>query len=127
MNRTSSGLLNSIMRTNLPKKHNPGLLLSKAIPGFIQFKGAEGLSLRTLVRNEHDLYLYLEIQGDWDIWEVITQELREYLNHMHTKYTPCRITGNHDRMHPVRTCAIYGSALQFSLHVHERNLIALIQ
>jgi integrase/recombinase XerD len=86
MNRTSSGLSNSAQSKNHPKKQNSGLLISKAIPGFIQYKGAEGLSPRTLVGYEHDLNLWLEIQGDWELQQVTTQELREYLNHMRSEW-----------------------------------------
>jgi integrase/recombinase XerD len=97
MNRTSSGLINFTKSTNHHKKRNPILLVSKAIPGFIQFKGTEGLSPRTIVGYEHDLNLWLEIQGDRDIWVVTTQELGEYMNYMRSEYTPRRITGNNDR------------------------------
>ena len=37
-----------------------GLKLDKAIPGFLQFKAAEGLSPRTLVSYEYDLKLWLQ-------------------------------------------------------------------
>jgi len=97
MNRTPSGLSNSSQANNHHKKHNSGLSISKAILGFIQYKGAEGLSPRTLVGYEHDLNLWLEIQGDCDLTQITTQELREYLNYMRTEYTPRRITGNNDR------------------------------
>lgn len=97
MNRTPSGLSNSTKSKRHSKKHNPGLLVSKAIPGFIQYKSAEGLSPRTLEGYEHDLKLWLEIRGDQDIREITTTDLREYLNHMRSEYTPRRITGNNDR------------------------------
>ncbi len=41
--------------------------------------------------------LWLELQGDRDLTEVTTQDLRAYLNYMRTEYTPRRITGNNDR------------------------------
>ncbi len=97
MNRTPSGLSNSTKSKSHSKKHNPGLLVSKAIPGFIQYKSAEGLSPRTMEGYEHDLKLWLEIRGDQDIREITTTDLREYLNHMRSEYTPRRITGNNDR------------------------------
>jgi integrase/recombinase XerD len=56
---------------------SPGLLISKAIPGFIQYKGAEGLSPRTFASYQHDLTLWLEIQGDRNVQRVTTHELRE--------------------------------------------------
>jgi integrase/recombinase XerD len=98
MNRSSPGLSNSSQpNKHSYKKHSLSLSVSKAIPGFIQFKGAEGLSPRTLAGYEHDLNLWLEIQGDRDLAKVTTHELREYLNYMRTEYTPRRITGNNDR------------------------------
>lgn len=98
MNRTSPGLSNSSHPNKYSyKKHSLSFSVSKAISGFIQFKGAEGLSPRTLAGYEHDLNLSLKIQGDRDLAQVTTQELREYLNYMRTEYTPCRITGNNDR------------------------------
>jgi hypothetical protein len=40
----------------IPKKRSgAGLQFDKAIPGFLQFKTAEGLSRHTLMRYEHDL------------------------------------------------------------------------
>ena len=97
MNRTSSGLTSSSQSNNHRKNHKSSLSIAKAIPGFIQYKSAEGLSPRTLVGYEHDLNLWLEIQGDRDLTQVTTQELREYLSYMRTDYTPRRITGNNDR------------------------------
>jgi len=94
MNRTPSGLSNSKKSKSHSKKHNPSLLVSKAIPGFIQYKGAEGLSPRTLEGYEHDLNLWLEIRGDQDIREIITQELREYLNYMRSDDQPTRRCSN---------------------------------
>jgi integrase/recombinase XerD len=75
-------------------RRSPGLLISKAIRGFIQYKSAEGLSPRTLICYQHDLDLWLEIQGDRDVKQVTTQELREYLNYMRTDYTPRRLNGD---------------------------------
>jgi integrase/recombinase XerD len=77
-------------------RRSPGLLISKAIPGFIQYKSAEGLSPRTLICYQHDLELWLEIQGDRNVQRVTTQEFREYLNYMRTDYTPRRLTGDNN-------------------------------
>ncbi len=64
MNRTSSGLLTSTEPKKYRQyKHLPTLSISKAILGFIQFKSAQGLSPRTLTGYEHDLTLWLELQG----------------------------------------------------------------
>jgi integrase/recombinase XerD len=75
-------------------RRSPGLLISKAVQGFIQFKSAEGLSPSSLTSYQHDLNLGLEISGDKNIQLVTTQELREYLNYMRNDYTPRRINGN---------------------------------
>jgi integrase/recombinase XerD len=98
MNRTSSGLATSFpSKKRYQKRRNSCLPISKAIPGFIQFKGAEGLSPRTLTSYEYDLKLWLGFQGDRDVIDVTPQELREYLNYMRTEYTPRRITGNNEQ------------------------------
>jgi integrase/recombinase XerD len=98
MNRTSSGLATSFpSKKRYQKRRNTCLPISKAIPGFIQFKGAEGLSPRTLTSYEYDLNLWLGFQGDRDVIDVTPQELREYLNYMRTEYTPRRITGNNEQ------------------------------
>jgi integrase/recombinase XerD len=75
---------------------SPGLLISNAVPGFIQYKSAEGLSLRTLASYQYDLELWLEIRGDRDVKQVTTQELREYLNYVRTDYTPRRLNGDNN-------------------------------
>jgi len=103
MNRTSSGLSNSSQSNNHRKNHKSGLSIEKVIPGFIQYKSADGLSLRTLVGYEHDLNLWLEIQGDRNLTQVTTQELREFLSYIRMEYTPRRITGNNDRKLSRRT------------------------
>ena len=56
-----------------------GLAISKAIPGFIQYKSAEGLSPNTIINYESQLYLWLEYQGDMDVRRVTTRHLRDYL------------------------------------------------
>jgi integrase/recombinase XerD len=115
MNRTSPGLLNSsLFKKNCHKKRTSHLPVSKAIPGFIQYKSAEGLSPRTITGYEHDLKLWLEIQGDRNLTLVTTQELREYLTHMRTEYTPRRITGNNDRKLSNKTIHNIGSACRTS-------------
>jgi len=73
MNRTSPGLLSSSQPQKPGKKsRRNGHSIAQAIPGFIQFKSAEGLSLSTLTSYTHDLELWLEIQGDRDLSQVTT-------------------------------------------------------
>jgi len=98
MNRTSPGLSFTTQPKKPGKKHRSnGLSIAQAIPGFIQFKSAEGLSQNTLKSYIHDLELWLEIQGDRSLSQVTTQELREYLNYMRNEYTPRRINGNNEQ------------------------------
>ncbi len=77
-----------------------GLELSKAITGFLQHKAAEALSPRTLTCYEHDLELFLERQGDVDITQVSTQELRAYLAWLRTDYQTRRIAGRNGPLSP---------------------------
>ena len=89
MNRRSPGLSISSQPTKRSKKkHRIGLPVAQAIPGFIQYKRAEGLSPNSLTSYAHDLNLWLGIAGDRSIQQVTSQELRKYLNYMLAEYTP---------------------------------------
>ena len=59
-------------------RRSPGLFLSKAIEGFLQYKQAEALSPRTIESYAHDLKLWLEYQKDGDVAKVTTPNLRAY-------------------------------------------------
>jgi len=74
----------------------PGLETVKAIQGFVQFKSAEGLSVRTIESYSHDLQQWLEYQGAMNVVKVTPQQLRQYLTYLLTEYVPRRITGNND-------------------------------
>ena len=74
-----------------------GLLLKKAINGFLQFKTAEGLSPTTLEHYRHILDLWMERQPDVDITKVTSKDIRDHLTYMRLEYTPRRITGGNDR------------------------------
>ncbi len=71
-----------------------GFSLSKAIPGFLQFKSAEGLSTTTIDSYEQILHRWSFNLGDADIYNISHKDIRNYLNYMRTEYTPQRITGN---------------------------------
>lgn len=61
--------------------HSPSglLLLSKAIPGFINYKTAEGLALRTIDSHERLLNKWLEHIGDQEIGKITAQDMvRDY-------------------------------------------------
>ncbi|MDD5368057.1 MAG: tyrosine-type recombinase/integrase [Anaerolineaceae bacterium] len=78
--------------------HRPqGLLISKAVTGFLQFKAAEGLSARTTDSYRRILEQWLERQPDVEVGSVTTQQLRDYLNYMRTEYVPKRINGNKEQ------------------------------
>lgn len=74
-----------------------GLTISKAIPGFINYKSAEGLSPNTIYSYERDLNLWLTYQEDLDISKVTSRDIRDYLNYLRIEYKPRRITGNNDK------------------------------
>ena len=75
----------------------PGLVISKAVVGFLQFKQAEGLSSRTIESYTRDIKMWSEYQGDMDVSKVSVQDLRQYLTYLLTEYTPRRITGNNNQ------------------------------
>lgn len=97
MNQRSSGLSNSTATVSRGKKaRSVGLTIDRAIPGFIQFKTAEGLSPRTIAGYQRHLEVWLEYNQDEDIGAVNAEALRNYLNYMRLEYTPRRITGKNE-------------------------------
>jgi integrase/recombinase XerD len=79
-------------------RRSPGLLLSKAVTGFLQFKAAEGLSPNTLTSYQHHLRQWSEYAGDMPVSQVKTQDVRDYLVWLRTEYKPQRWGG---RDHPL--------------------------
>jgi len=53
----------------------PGLKLSKAAQGFLQYKAAEALSPRTLEGYQHDLQKWLDHVGDVDVGKMSISHL----------------------------------------------------
>ena len=80
--------------------HSPSgsLLLSKAIPGFINYKTAEGLALRTIDSHERLLNKWLEHIGDQEIGKITAQDVVAYLSWLRNEYTPRRYNG---KTHPL--------------------------
>ena len=74
----------------------PGLETVKAIQGFLQFKSAEGLSVRTIESYSRDLQQWVEYQGAMDVVKVTHQQLRQYITYLLTEYVPRRLTGHND-------------------------------
>jgi integrase/recombinase XerD len=69
----------------------PGILLQKAVQGFLQFKTAEGLSPRTLESYGRDLRTWLEYRGDGNVTDVTAQEVCQYISYMLSDYQPKRL------------------------------------
>src|SRR5512146_2186128 len=61
---------------NHMKRGPSGLNVAKAIPGFLQYKAAEGISQATLVGYEHDLNVWLKYMGDKAVDQVSVQDIR---------------------------------------------------
>ncbi|MBI3243460.1 MAG: tyrosine-type recombinase/integrase [Chloroflexi bacterium] len=70
-----------------------GFLLSKAIPGFLQYKLAEALSPRTIESYKKHLEQWQEYAGDAPLGKVTSQDLRAYLAWLRTEYKPRRLAG----------------------------------
>ena len=102
------------------KRRPPGLKTEMCFQGFLQFKTAEGLSPRTIASYRHDLYLWLELQGDFDVSRITSQDLRAYLVYMLNEYTPRRITGNtHIGLSPKTIRNIWVSLCAFFRWINE--------
>ena len=86
--------------------HRPqGLLISKSVTGFLQFKAAEGFSARTTDCYRRILDQWLERQKDVEVSSITMQQLRDYLNYMRTDYVPKRSQGTTIRNSPVKDTA----------------------
>ena len=74
-------------------RRSPGLQLSKALVGFLQYKAAEGLSPNTLRNYKDHLTRWLDYAGDIEIGQVTSQDLRAYLAWLRTDHKPRRLAG----------------------------------
>jgi integrase/recombinase XerD len=95
--------------------HRPtGLIVSKAITGYLHYKLAEGLAPVTVEGYVRDLKLWIEFQGDLVVDKVTTQQLIAFLNFLRLEYVPRRITGGNDRkLNPKTVYNIYISLSSF--------------
>jgi len=75
-------------------RSSPGLLISKSIDGFLKFKTAEGLSLRTITSYEYTLNHWLNYIGDRSVSEIQASDLTGYLAWLRTEYKPVRFNGS---------------------------------
>jgi hypothetical protein len=99
-----------------------GLSLSKATVGFLQYKGAEGLSPVTVSGYDHDLKLWIEFQEDVEVAAVETTHILAYLNHLRTDYVPRLITGNKDKkLSPETVYNLYISQILVALPCRTRG------
>ena len=91
-----------------------GLNVSKAVSGFLQYKSAEGLATVTVSGYERDLKLWIEYQGDMDIYEIGSSHILSFLNYLRTEYVPRRITGgNFRKLAPKTVYNLYVSVVSF--------------
>ena len=91
-----------------------GLTISKAATGFLQYKSAEGLAPVTVSGYERDLKLWIEYQGDVDIFTIESHHILAYLNFLRTEYVPRRITGNNTKkLAPKTVYNLYVSVASF--------------
>lgn len=79
-------------------RKSQGLSISKAIPGFIQYKAAEALSPVTLRSYSDDLKKWLGFTGDKKVEKVTTGDLRAFFVWLRTEYKPRRYSG---KTHPL--------------------------
>jgi site-specific recombinase XerD len=91
-----------------------GLRLSRAIPGFLQYKAAEALSPTTMRSYEHDLKLWLEHTGDVDVNQVSAQDVRAFLVWLRTDYKLRRLTGGDYPLSP-KTLRNHWASREFEL------------
>jgi len=91
-----------------------GLKMSNAMTGFLQYKSAEGLAPVTVDGYERDLKLWMEYQGDLNIFQINSQHILSFLNYMRTEYVPRRIAGDNSRkLAPKTVYNIYVSLASF--------------
>ena len=90
--------------------HSPSgsLLLSKAIPGFINYKTAEGLALRTIDSHERLLNKWLEHIGDQEIGKISAQDVVAYISWLRNEYTRAATMGK-PTLSRQSHCAMCGS------------------
>ncbi len=78
----------------------PSFTVVKAIPGFLQYKAAEGLSPRTLEIYQQHLALWHEYVGDVAVSQVTSPQIRDFLVWLRAGYKPRRIAGGDQPLAP---------------------------
>ncbi|MDY6877320.1 MAG: tyrosine-type recombinase/integrase [Chloroflexota bacterium] len=95
-------------------RRSPGLQLSKALVGFLQYKAAEGLSPNTLRNYKDHLTCWLNYAGeDTEVSQVTSQDLRAYLAWLRTDYKPRRLTGGDQPLAPKTIRNVWATLCSF--------------
>ena len=77
-------------------RSTPGLIISKSIDGFLKFKTAEGLSIRTITSYEYTLNHWVKYIGDRNVSDVQASDLTGYMAWLRTEYRPVRFNGSNE-------------------------------
>ena len=75
-------------------RRSSGLLLSKAVAGFLQFKAAEAVSKSTMTSYTQHLRDWVNHCGDMELSKLTTEDLCAYMAYLRTEYKPRRLCGN---------------------------------
>jgi len=81
-------------------RRSSGLLLSKAIEGFFNFKLADATSLGTITGYRHDLKHFIEHIGDQEVTGITADTVRDFLAWLRTEYLPKRFDGSTHPLSP---------------------------
>ncbi|NJM42600.1 MAG: site-specific integrase [Anaerolineae bacterium] len=100
---------------------------SKALIGFVQYKEAEGIALRSISNYRSDLEKWIEYSGDLLVADVTANHVREYLAYLRTDYVPQRIYGGNDQ--PLSAKTVRNVWVSFSAFFNGllRNFTSLIR
>jgi len=74
--------------------------LEDAIVGFVNQKWAEGLTFRSIDSYERQLKKWAAHEGDKDVTQITTQEIRDYLAWLRKDYAPVRYNGSTHPLSP---------------------------
>jgi site-specific recombinase XerD len=75
------------------RRPSGSLLLSRAIPSFLQYKAAEGLSPTTLNSYEGHLKLWLEYTDDIPVKQIDAKAVQAYFVWLRTEYQSRQVAG----------------------------------
>ena len=82
----------------MKRRPSGSMSLSKAVVGFVNHKLAEGLTDRSVYSYERLLNKWIEYEGDKDVVDITSQNIRMYLAWLRTEYEPRRFNG---KTHPL--------------------------